>query len=189
MGKTTLDSSASSATVDRSTLGSTIEVVDPRTGTTSLQQRNATASVLPTSASRSSQASRESAARFSRAERDTVKLAVQVVGDPTLRAKTVVEMRGISKLLSGKYYVTEAKHVLSSAGYVVDLKLTRDGHGQRAGAAAQGGQDNRSTPPVGGTLAPVEVIDPRTGGSHLEYRRDGRVLGSEDPEAAMSRLR
>jgi len=124
-----------------------------------------------------------------------VKLALQVVGDPTLRAKQVVEVRGISSLLSGKYYVTEAKHVISSSGYVVDLKLTRDGTGARRGAGpgargqVQGGEPNRTTPASGGALTELERIDPETGSSVVEYRRDGQVIGVEDPEAGVSVMR
>lgn len=186
--KATLESKASSGTVDRDTLADVIEVVDPETGATSLQQRNATGSVHPTSAATPAAADREAQARFRRAERETVKLSMQVVGDPTLRAKEVVEVRGISSLLSGKYYVTEARHVISSSGYVVDLKLTRDGVGTRRGdgSAAQGGRPNRSTPVTGGAMTEVEVVDPVTGATHVEYRRDGRALGAEDPEAGMS---
>lgn len=192
LAKSTIESSATSSTVERATLSDVLEVVDPVTGTSTLQQRNATTSVQPTSAPTTAAAGRESSARFRRAERETVKLSMQVVGDPTLRAKEVVEVRGISALLSGKYYVTEAKHVVSSSGYVVELKLTRDGTGARAqgGAATQGqpqgGEPNRSAPASGGELTQVEVIDPASGASHVEYRRDGRAIGAEDPEAGMS---
>ncbi len=186
--KTTLESKANSGTVDRDTLADVIEVVDPETGATSLQQRNATASVHPTSAATPAAADREAQARFRRAERETVRLSMQVVGNPTLRAKEVVEVRGISSLLSGKYYVTEARHVISSSGYVVDLKLTRDGVGTRrgAGSAAQGGRPNRTLPATGGAMTEVEVVDPATGTTHVEYRREGRPLGAEDPESGMS---
>ena len=190
--KATIESRASSSTVERATLSDVLEVVDPETGASSLQERNATTSVHPTSAPTPAAAERESAARFRRAERETVKLSMQVVGDPTLRAKEVLEVRGISGLLSGKYYVTEAKHVISSSGYVVELKLTRDGTGARrqAGAAAQGqpqgGSPNRATAAEGGAMTEVEVIDPASGASHVEYRRDGRAIGAEDPEAGMS---
>jgi len=192
LAKATIEAPASSGTVERATLGETVEVVDPQTGSSSLQQRNATASVHPTSASTPAAAQRESAARFRRAERETVKLTLQVMGDPTLRAKEVVEVRGISTLLSGKYYVTSAKHSLSSSGYTVELKLTRDGGGRRSGAgpAAQGqpqvGEPNRAARAEGGTLSSVEVVDPTSGAAHLEYRRDGRPIGAEDPEARMS---
>jgi uncharacterized protein len=111
------------------------------------------------------------------------------VGDPTLRAKKVLEVRGISTLLSGKYYATDAKHVISSAGFVVELKLTRDGTGtrRRAGAATrgqpQGGQPNRAAPAATGALTEVERIDPESGRSFLQYRREGSALGAADPEA------
>ncbi len=35
-------------------------------------------------------------------------------------------------------------------------------------------------------MTEVEVIDPASGASHVEYRRDGRAIGAEDPEAGMS---
>jgi len=191
--KSTIESSASSATVERATLSDVLEVVDRETGSTSLEERNATTSVHPTSAPTPAAAERESSARYRRAEREAVKLSMQVVGDPTLRAKQVIEVRGISGLLSGKYYVTEAKHVISSSGYVVDMKLTRDGTGRRrhAGAAAQGqaqgGEPNRAAPTSGrGALTEIETIDRETGRSVVEYRRGGEVIGAEDPEAGVS---
>ena len=193
LAKATIEASANSGSVERATLSEVVEVVDPQSGSTSLLERNATASVHATSAATPAAAARESAARFRRAERETVKLTIQVVGDPTLRAKQVVEVRGISGLLSGKYYVTEAKHTLSASGYVVDLKLTRDGGGRRAGASpatqgqAQGGQPNQAAPATGSALTAVEVVDPQGGASHVEYRRDGRPIGAEDPEAGVSR--
>lgn len=189
LAKATIESRATNATAPRATLSEVIEVVDRETGETSLQERNATASVHPTSATTPAAAERESTARYRRAERETVKLALQVVGDPTLRAKQVIEVRGISSLLSGKYYVTEAKHVISSSGYVVDLKLTRDGTGARRGAGAetsgqpQGGEPNRTAPRAGGALTEIEIIDRESGASRVEYRRDGRPIGADDPEA------
>lgn len=192
MAKITIAASANSGNVERSTLGDVVEVVDPENGTTSLLQRNATVSVHASAAATPEAAKSESDARFQQAERETIKLAMQVVGDPTLRAKQVIELRGASSLLSGKYYVTEAKHTISASGYVVDLKLTRDAGGHRLAAAtsdaqAQGGQPNRAAPATGSAMTPIEKIDPQDGSSRVEYRRDGRVIGAEDPEAGMSR--
>ncbi len=188
MERATIESTASNSSSDRATLAEVIEVVDPETGATSLQTRNATASVHPTSAPTAGRASRESDARFRRAERATVKLSLRVVGDPTLHAKSIVEVRGISGLLSGKYYVTEVKHVISSSGYTCDLKLTRDGQGQRARRLAQEqrGERNTSRARTDGEMTQVEVVDPETGSTRIEYRRDGRPIGAEDPEAGMS---
>lgn len=186
--RATVEASTTSASAARSTISEVIEVVDPETGSTSLETRNATASVQPTSVTNASRAQRESEARFRRAERETVKLSLQVVGDPTLHAKSIVEVRGISGLLSGKYYVNEVKHVISSSGYVCELKLTRDGTGRRARAVAQsqrsqGGSRNTSQPRTDSEMTQVEVVDPETGATRIEYRRDGRPVGAGDPEA------
>ena len=111
------------------------------------------------------------------------------MGDPTLRAKSIVEVRGISGLLSGKYYVQDVKHVISASGYVCDLKLTRDGTGRRRATAPQaqrqqGGSPNRTQPGNHGAMTQVEVIDPESGGSRIEYRPSGAPIGAGDPEAA-----
>jgi hypothetical protein len=179
----------------RSTLADVIEVVDPKTGTTSVLKRNATATVAPTSAPTKNASNREANARFVRAEREAVKLSLQVVGDPTIAAKTVVEVRGISPLLSGKYYITEAKHSVSSSGYVCDLKLKRDGKGKASGggsggASAQGtkpqtGDHNSSTPKEAGKKKEVEKVNPETGETYTEYQDDAN--GSSDPEARPSK--
>jgi hypothetical protein len=188
LSRSTIESSSDNDTTDRATLGEVVEVVDPETGSTSLETRNATESVHPTSAPTAGRASRESAARFRRAERATVKLSLKVVGDPTLHAKSIVEVRGVSGLLSGKYYVTEVKHVISSSGYTCELKLTRDGQGQRARQVAreQRGERNTSAPRTDGEMTQVEAVDPETGATRIEYRRDGRRIGYDDPEAGMS---
>ncbi len=187
LNKAPIEASANTDTVTRPTLGELIEVVDPETGSTSLQRRNATASAHSTATSTPEAAKREAEARFRAAERDTVKVSLQVVGDPTLRAKSVIEVRGISNALSGKYYVAEAKHVIGANGYLVDLKLTRDGRGSTAkGTRPQGGQPNRSAPTAGGALKTIEVVDAERGGTRVEYRREGSVIGAEDPESGMS---
>ncbi|MBM4776237.1 MAG: phage late control D family protein [Archangiaceae bacterium] len=187
LAKAPIAGSANSETVPRSTLGELVEVVDPETGSTSLQQRNATVSAHPTTATTPEAAKREAEARFRAAERDTVKLSLQVVGDPTLRAKTIIEVRGISKALSGKYYLAEAKHVINASGYVVDLKLTRDGLGSTEKAVRpQGGQPNRGAPTPGGSLKSIEVVDPERGDTRVDFRRGDSVIGAEDPETGMS---
>ena len=187
LAKAPIAVSANSDTVPRSTLGELVEVVDPETGSTSLQQRSATVSAHPTAATTPEAAKREAEARFRAAEGDTVKLSLQVVGDPTLRAKTIIEVRGISNALSGKYYVAEAKHVINASGYVVDLKLTRDGLGSTEKAVRpQGGEPNRGAPTPGGAMKTIEVVDPERGGTRVEFRRGDSVIGAEDPETGMS---
>jgi hypothetical protein len=41
-------------------------------------------------------------------------------------------------------------------------------------------------PATGGAMTEIEVVDPERGGTQVEYRRDGRAIGAEDPEAGMS---
>jgi hypothetical protein len=183
MTRTTVESSSTSANTTRATLGDMVEVVDPETGSTALEARNATENSHPTSAITPKRAQREAASRFRAAERETVKLSVQVIGDPTLRAKRIIEVRGITPLLSGKYYVNEVKHSLSASGYLCDLKLTRDGVG-RASGRPQSGERNRTQPDDGSTLTMVEVVDRESGDTHLEFRSHDRPLGAGDPEAS-----
>ena len=188
--KTTIQATATSSTVKRSTLGEVVEVVDPESGSTSLQTRNATESVHASPVSTAKRATREADARFRRAEGASVKLSLQVVGDPTLAAKSVVEVRGISSLLSGKYYAREVKHIISSSGYTCELKLTRDGVGRRARAQAkqQGGAPNTSNPKAGsGALTQVEVVDRETGKTRIQFRSSGQQPGAGDPEAKAAR--
>jgi hypothetical protein len=207
--KQTIEEVATSDTVARATLAETIEVVDPETGRTSvapvepaapadgdiftgepemsvLDARNATEAGHATPAATPTRARGEADARFRRAERASVKLSLQVVGDPTLRAKSVVEVRGISPLLSGKYYVAELRHTVNGSGYVCDLKLTRDGKGRhtRGGqpAPAQGGEHNEAQPAKGAEPVLVETIDPETGRTRIEFRGGPGRVGAGDPE-------
>ena len=41
-------------------------------------------------------------------------------------------------------------------------------------------------PVLSGPNTQVEVVNPESGATHIEYRRDGRPIGAEDPEAQMS---
>jgi hypothetical protein len=192
--KTTHEVSSNADSAKRSTLAEVIEVVDPKSGTTSVLKRNATTNTVPTSSATKEGAQREAAARFVKAEREAVKLTMQVVGDPTIAAKSVIEVQGISSLLSGKYYVSEAKHTISSSGYVCDLKLKRDGKGRpgQGGGSAGGqgtkpqtGDHNSSDPKEAGKKKEVEKVNPETGETYTEYVDDGS--GSKDPEASRSK--
>jgi phage protein D len=181
--RTTREGAANSDTASRTTLGEGVAVIDPETGALSMEMRNTSEAVRVDS---TGDAQREASSRFKNAERPTVKLSVETLGDPTLRAKTLVELRGLPPLLSGKYYVTEVRHTVNDQGYVCALKLVRDAFGRRAGSALrpQGGEPNRAEKRSDGALTPVRVIDPQSGATRIEYRRDGRALGGEDPEAA-----
>jgi phage protein D len=169
--KVTIEASANAETAKRSTLGDVIEVVDAETRQTRLEGRNATTSVHATAASTRAQATREADARFISAERETIKLSLQAIGDPALAAKTIVELRGLPSRLAGKYYVSQAKHTINTSGYTTELKLTRDGSGRLAQvvARAQGGEHNTTSAKAQGPASPIEDVDPETRKTALVY--------------------
>jgi hypothetical protein len=191
--KATIESRASSSTVERATLSDVLEVVDPETGSTSLQERNATTSVHPTSAPTPAGRGARVGGALPSAERETVKLSMQVVGDPTLRAKRcsrcAASRTALGQVLRDR---GEARHL--GSGYVVELKLTRDGTGARLDRP---GPRRKASPRVARPIARSPCRgrrDDRGRGhrpgerpaSRVEYRRDGRAIGAEDPEAGMS---
>ena len=185
MAKATIESRSTPGTADRGTLADVLEVFDPETGAGSTRPWNATESVHPTSASTQSQADREAGARFTAAESATLVLSVQVVGDPTLRARSIIELRGTPTRLAGKYRVHEAKHTINGSGYVTDLKLRRDSVGKAAPSqptAAQGGDRNTAPAQQGGEQDWVETFDKETGAPATSFSSGGRPIGSGDPE-------
>ena len=70
---------------------------------------------------------REAKNRHRKAAQTTIKISIGVLGDPALIAKTVVQIGGVGKRLSGNYYVMEATHNVDGSGYLVGLKLRSDG--------------------------------------------------------------
>lgn len=49
------------------------------------------------------------------------------VGEPLLRARTVIELAGLGKRFSGKYYVTSCTHTVGSSGYNTNFEVKRNG--------------------------------------------------------------
>jgi phage protein D len=181
LAKRDIDERGSNATTPRDSLAPVIEIVDPETGATRLERRNISEDLRPTAEPSSATAKREADARYRQTQHLTVQLSATVIGDPTLLAKSVIELQGISQRLSGKYYVTEAKHKIDGTGYTIDLKTLRDGHAELGGPPSKGKQNAGSAadndPDV---LRPIEVVDPETGRTHIEYRpTHGRSAGGE----------
>jgi len=196
LAKTDIEATADNDTAERDTLGDVREVlaISPETQTERRYKVNATDVVRPSSASTEKRAVREAQARFRRAERETVQLRMRVIGDPTIRAKSIVEVRGLTAMFDGPYYVREAMHQIdASGGYRVDLKLIRDAKGklaQQTLTEQQGGDRNRQEAQQPGTVTRRETVDPEhphdeTRG-RIEYVRSGQVVGYEDPEALSS---
>lgn len=190
LAKKDIEATATNETVDRDTLGEVREVVDPETLESQLERLNATDVLRPTAASTQKRATREAEARFRKAERATVEIRMRVLGDPTIRAKTIVEVQGLTAMFDGLYYVREASHQIDgSGGYHCDVKIIRDAKGKLAQQTAtqqQKGDRNRQPGKAPGEVTAHEVVDPETLESRIEYRRSGQVVGSEDPEANIS---
>lgn len=49
-----------------------------------------------------------------------------VIGEPKLLARSIVELKGLGKLFSGKYYVTSATHTINASGYLTDFEVKRN---------------------------------------------------------------
>jgi phage protein D len=167
--KKDIDERGSNARTARDSLAPVIEIVDPETGATRLERRNIAEDIRSTAEPTAATAKREADARYRQAQHVTVELSATVIGDPTLLAKTVVEIQGISQRLSGKYYLTEAKHKIDGSGFTIELKGLRDGHSELGGPPSKG-KANRGSTADPDTLRPVEVVDPETGQTHIEYR-------------------
>ena len=164
--KKDIDERGSNARTQRDSLAPVIEIVDPETGATRLERRNISEDIRSTADSAT--AKREADARYRQAQHTTVELSATVIGDPTLLAKTVVEIQGISQRLSGRYYVREATHKVDGSGFTIELKCLRDGHSELGPPSK--GKPNRGSAADPDALRPIEVVDPETGQTHIEYR-------------------
>jgi phage protein D len=187
--KKDIDERGSNDKTVRDSLAPVIEIVDPETGATRLERRNVSEDTRSTAEHSSDGAKREADARYRLTQQNTVLLSALVVGDPSLLAKTVVELQGISQRLSGKYYVREAKHKIDGSGFTVELRCLRDGHSELGGAPSKG-KPNRGNAADNDpdALRPVEVVDPETGMTRIEYRDSrGRAAGITDPSTRGSR--
>ena len=185
MNKATIEARSNADAAPRGTLADLLEIFDPETGAGSTRPWNMTESVQASSAQTQAQATREANARFTRAESATLVLALQCVGDATIRARSILELRGVPARLAGKYRVHEAKHVVNCSGYALDLKLRRDSVGKAPPAQptkAQGGDRNTAAPRDDAEQDWVETVDQETGAAATSFKANGRPIGAGDPE-------
>lgn len=170
LSKRDIDVRASNANTKRDSLAQVIEIVDPETGSTRLERRNVSEEVRPSSEASAAAAQRNADGRYRLSQQTTVELTALIVGDPNLLAKTVVEFTGISQRLSGKYWVKEAKTKIEGSGYTVELKCLRDGTSAIGGAPSRGKPNQQTVSKDTNALRPIEVVDPETGATRIEYR-------------------
>ncbi len=167
--KKTISESADNDSEKRFALSDFIEVIDPDKGGSVLQKKNATSDEGASSAKDAKAAKAEAARRFKAAERESIKITLTARGNPTLRAKTIVRLEGISKTLSGNYRITDATTKVTSAGYTVELKTVRDGTSSANGNHKGDKNDKKEKDKK--KLELFEEVDPDTGGTSIGYRR------------------
>lgn len=158
-----------------------IALVSPDTGVVGVKEVTEQKAVQPTTETSSSQAKKEADGAFKRSAQAAVKLSMECVGDPLVIAKSVLDVRGISKRLSGLYYINTASHKIDSGGYKMSLKVTTDstsGHTEdllkTPGAAKKPSKATPNPAKPGESKDPNEAtphvtVDPTTGGTATRY--------------------
>lgn len=68
-----------------------------------------------------------SRAKLERASLQFVQANGSTNGNPQLKSRTVIEVTGLGKLFSGKYYVTSTTHTIDAGGYRTTFEAKRDG--------------------------------------------------------------
>lgn len=128
-------------------------VRDKRTG--ALEKKPATASEVTVADNSESAGEAKAKARgsFRRGQQNAVKMALQLVGNPAMLAKSVVHIRGMGKRLSGRYYVRSVRHTLG-AGYTMEAQVSTDGANAAFGDA---GEEKASSAAVEAQIAALEA--------------------------------
>lgn len=174
--KRTFTETANDASTPRAGLGDILEIVDPKTGKTHLQEGTGTDTLAPSSETNAAAAARQAQGAFKKAQLTAVKMTMVAVGDPSQVAKSVVTVNGI-RSLSGKYYVISVKHTIDSSGsYDMELKMRRDGRSSTSATSAaksSASQNNKDAPADTGDLTPKDVVDPVTGKVKTIYTESG----------------
>lgn len=165
-------------TAGRKTLASVLEVVDEKTGETSLATRKATEVTVATTALTKEDAARHAKGAYQNAQTAAVFLKLHCVGDPLLQAKSIIMVQGIGSMYAGRYYVVTAKHNIGNGTYTTDLECRRDGtNGAGSGSGhakpkpQSAGSQNTQNPSGDGDLVPVEVVGETNGVTRVEWRK------------------
>lgn len=168
LSKKAVDHTADNST-RRDGLAPVMEIIDPRDGTQTLQKR-VDESVGHTRETSAHDARKQAEGNYLQTQHTTVHLNMEIVGDPDVTGKRVVEVRGLGKRLSGKYYIREATHEISAGGvYKTKIKAKTDGTGgygslNTKSKASQNKQDPKDV---------IEKVDARTGEIVRTYRKAG----------------
>lgn len=159
-----------------------IEMVDGVTGQTHIVQRPVVASEGQaakgqTGAKTQGEAEHQVNAAYKANALKGATLTLKIVGDPLMHAKKVVRVERVGKKLSGNWYAKSASHDITG-DYTTTLKtgrdnLNADGTVVKGNVNDKPGDKKSGSDAGGGELVLVEVVDPVTGLTRLEYRPKG----------------
>jgi phage protein D len=145
-------------------------VVDPATPT-------AASAIVLSNAPNAAAAKREADGKYVKSQQVAAHITLECVGDPTVRAKQILDIQGISKRLSGLYYCKKAKHKVTASGYTMSLACVTNG--LNGGPGTQGVKSdkavNEKSPKETDQLNPYQVSG-RTG--EVTYQPDGGNTGT-----------
>lgn len=165
------------STAGETTLASVVELVDAKTGSTSMESRKASEATVASTATTKEDAQRQADGAYSKAQMAAVKFKVPAVGNPYCMAKSVVKMDGIGKRLNGNYFLAAVSHTITTSGYKMELDCRRNGTNAGASSGASpakppgpNGPQNTETPKAPGELTAREVVDNKNGMTRVEYR-------------------
>lgn len=103
-------------------------------------------------------------AYFKAAEMRQIEANAMTIGDPTLAAKTNVEIQGVGRKFGGVYHVTTARHSIDDTGYSCELTLRRNAVTDAGAKAEQTtGQPNEGSRSDNNTAPPPQDHDSNTG--------------------------
>jgi phage protein D len=170
IAKTGWQVEATNESTPRAGLAEAIEIVDPASGQKTFQLGTGQATLEPASDLSQAAALRRVQGVFKDAQMTTVLMKLPVVGDPRVRARSIVTVKGM-RSLSGNYYVTAAKDTVSTSGFLQTLSLRRDGRSEiypKAAASAASVNSQEKKPDTGG-LEPLEQVNPITGATETVF--------------------
>jgi phage protein D len=121
--------------------------------------------IIPVASAETGEETRRARARYRNSSRRRFEVDLTLVGDPALRAKSVVSLVNFGSMLSGKYYAKNVRHIISN-GYKCQVKLKRGNAKRSPGRTAK-----RTQEPVN------ERPDPFAGESFFESPEAAAAFG------------
>jgi len=147
---------------------------------------NSSATTKPTTATTNTAAQSEASGAFIRTQQATGSVTIpKMIGDPSIVAKSIIQIDGIGSAIEGRYYVANVKTSMGSGGYTIALKCKTDGHnGAANGSAKNAAKPNTKDAPATSDAAspapmpPAVKVDPASGREVTVYQQTGGREGT-----------